>query len=562
MTNIRVDLSYTIEDGSAVVFTAPCNCSDVDGLKVYYPDGEQEFVFKDAHGNALTGIGEAFTKDALVKTILDVTNGHAFIQNADTNSYIERTFVKIDAPIYTATPDTLTDVIASAQAGATVQLSAGAYDLLELRGVDAYPENLTIVGGKGVTVAGISITSGVKDQDINSAYANRTNRDCVNADVSNAIMPAGLTFKNIAFTDSFCLRNCGVDRLSIIGCTFTEGAYVAIEPNSMSDIYGADRTAASFNFMTRRTYARIIPKDFTIRDCTFEGTTGTEQSEDGDAAIKVRGVDGIVIYRNIINKASFSGVTVGGISKAECGIYSTGRISITNNTISNTNQRCINMFDIKDGVVTVAANLLQNANIMHSHPDQIIVQNCIDSSFAWTGKPDSDSACNYYITEEINAETGANIKKKLYVGDGITLANCKNLLADHTSNKNNPHGVTAEQIGVTDYVVESGTSGGWGYRKWSSGIAECWKAYLNIPYNSTSTNDPLPFTFVGDLSAHTLQTKVTVGGNLFAHSVVDSSGIAGFNTLNYMVHLFTFNNVAIPDNVTVRLDAYAIGRWK
>ena len=94
MAKIRVDLSYTIVDGSDVVFTAPCNCSAVDGLKVCYPDGEKEFIFKDAHGNALTGIGNLFAKGALVKVILDVTNGHAFIQNADTNAYIEKTFAK------------------------------------------------------------------------------------------------------------------------------------------------------------------------------------------------------------------------------------------------------------------------------------------------------------------------------------------------------------------------------------------------------------------------------------------------------------------------------------
>ena len=91
MANIRVDTTYTVIDGSEVVFTAPCNCSEIDGLKIYYPDGSKEFTFKDAHGNALTGIGEAFAKGALVKVILDVTNGFAYIQNADTNSYLEST---------------------------------------------------------------------------------------------------------------------------------------------------------------------------------------------------------------------------------------------------------------------------------------------------------------------------------------------------------------------------------------------------------------------------------------------------------------------------------------
>lgn len=28
-----------------------------------------------------------------------------------------------------------------------------------------------------------------------------------------------------------------------------------------------------------------------------------------------------------------------------------------------------------------------------------------------------------------------------------------------------------------DYIVEQGTSGNWTYRKWNSGIAECWGEY-------------------------------------------------------------------------------------
>lgn len=92
MPNIRVDISYTIADGSEVVFSAPCNCSEVTGLKVYHPDGAKEFTFKDAHGADLTGIGELFAAGAIVKAILDVTNGHAYIQNADTNAYLEGKF--------------------------------------------------------------------------------------------------------------------------------------------------------------------------------------------------------------------------------------------------------------------------------------------------------------------------------------------------------------------------------------------------------------------------------------------------------------------------------------
>lgn len=40
---------------------------------------------------------------------------------------------------------------------------------------------------------------------------------------------------------------------------------------------------------------------------------------------------------------------------------------------------------------------------------------------------------------------------------------------------------------LDDWVVEQGTSGIWTYRKWNSGIAECWGKYSGtVTYSSTS----------------------------------------------------------------------------
>jgi hypothetical protein len=92
--NIRVDLNYPIKDGTEVVFRSPVDCSQVTGLKVYYLDSSQEFVLADAHGNNVGDIPHLFAENVVVKVILDVTTGMAFVQNADTNAYIESTFIK------------------------------------------------------------------------------------------------------------------------------------------------------------------------------------------------------------------------------------------------------------------------------------------------------------------------------------------------------------------------------------------------------------------------------------------------------------------------------------
>lgn len=100
MAKIRLVLDTPIYDGISLTFKAPCPCTAVDGLIVYYQEltettSEQRsatFEFKDAHGKTLTGTGNLFSEGAYVKVILDTNNGSAYIQNADTNSYLEGKF--------------------------------------------------------------------------------------------------------------------------------------------------------------------------------------------------------------------------------------------------------------------------------------------------------------------------------------------------------------------------------------------------------------------------------------------------------------------------------------
>ena len=52
-----------------------------------------------------------------------------------------------------------------------------------------------------------------------------------------------------------------------------------------------------------------------------------------------------------------------------------------------------------------------------------------------------------------------------------------------------------------DYIVEQGTSGIWTYRKWASGIAECWgREGIMTPFSKDNTMAiavvDLPFAFV------------------------------------------------------------------
>ena len=97
MAKIRIDINTTVRNGRALTFKAPADCADITGLIVYYPDGDnitsKDFVFVDSHGvDVGSGTISLFAKNAIVKVVLDVDHGKAYVQNADTNSYLEGKF--------------------------------------------------------------------------------------------------------------------------------------------------------------------------------------------------------------------------------------------------------------------------------------------------------------------------------------------------------------------------------------------------------------------------------------------------------------------------------------
>lgn len=95
--NIRIDLGSPVYSGQTLTFKSPADCSAVTGLIVYYPENSspvsKTFQFADAHGNNVGSVS-LFAENVLVKVILDTELNRAYVQNADTNAYIEGTFLK------------------------------------------------------------------------------------------------------------------------------------------------------------------------------------------------------------------------------------------------------------------------------------------------------------------------------------------------------------------------------------------------------------------------------------------------------------------------------------
>lgn len=84
MATIKLTVD-SVADGQSLTFKAPCDCTAVTGITI----GSTTYTFKDAHGNDLSGMGNLFLTGAYVKVVLDTTNNYAYIQNADTNKYLE-----------------------------------------------------------------------------------------------------------------------------------------------------------------------------------------------------------------------------------------------------------------------------------------------------------------------------------------------------------------------------------------------------------------------------------------------------------------------------------------
>ena len=115
MANIIVNLNHPIHDGMPLTFRAACHCNEIEGLVVNYVEVSEDsstaasktFVFKDAQGNILTGLGNLFSKGAYVRVLLDTENGFAYIQNATTNGYLEKRLADVKAEYGTATMNTI-----------------------------------------------------------------------------------------------------------------------------------------------------------------------------------------------------------------------------------------------------------------------------------------------------------------------------------------------------------------------------------------------------------------------------------------------------------------------
>lgn len=117
--------------------------------------------------------------------------------------------------------------------------------------------------------------------------------------------------------------------------------------------------------------------------------------------------------------------------------------------------------------------------------------------------------------------------------------------------------ITAHDV---DYIVAQGTDGNWTYRKWNSGIAECWAHTTSGTFAPTSTS-------TGGISVRTLSLSFPTGlFNVAPSAHCDTKWGTGSSwasartvsaaTLEFIV--CKLNN----SSETADFYHYAIGTWK
>ena len=117
---------------------------------------------------------------------------------------------------------------------------------------------------------------------------------------------------------------------------------------------------------------------------------------------------------------------------------------------------------------------------------------------------------------------------------------------------------------AVDYIVEQGTSGIWTYRKWNSGIAECWgisdsvTADISVAWGSMFAKDDAipnysyPFSFVG-MPTLSITPRRIGGSNFWVYA-----GYGASETRTPTVSLVRPTQM----EVEAAVDYYVIGRWK
>jgi hypothetical protein len=116
---------------------------------------------------------------------------------------------------------------------------------------------------------------------------------------------------------------------------------------------------------------------------------------------------------------------------------------------------------------------------------------------------------------------------------------------------------------IKDYIIEQGTSGIWTYRKWASGIAECWGLYNASDWDistawgyifesATPISTTLPVGLFSDVPVFNMNVQNSTAGILSLETV---------SNVNKDMTCYIYPTRATPGKVSLTIAMRAIGKW-
>lgn len=106
-----------------------------------------------------------------------------------------------------------------------------------------------------------------------------------------------------------------------------------------------------------------------------------------------------------------------------------------------------------------------------------------------------------------------------------------------------------------DYIVEQGTDGNWIYRKWNSGIAECWCKHTGTGGTNNFTSLTVTYPTGLFVAAPNVQTSGGLNGVARAGAMFTESSLSSCTA-------YIYNPDNNSNNKACWMFFHAIGKWK
>jgi hypothetical protein len=307
------------------------------------------------------------------------------------------------------------------------------------------------------------------------------------------------------------------------------------------------------NGMTAKLYATVSSAYVTLNNTnyamTISGSSATVSnvplnSSGQDATLTVVDSRGLTYSQTVtLDIVDYTAPSISATAERDSGFYSETDITPTvNYTSIGSNAVSINLKARKVGTTSYTVD--------QTIPDSGTTQVILDNEYAWE------------ILLTVTDSLGGTGTYNITIARGLPLMYFDtemNSVGFNQFPNNNESFEIAGDLYINsmkiDYVVEQGTSGIWTYRKWDSGIAECWGTYSNTISASTVSNGNYinyPFTFIA-IPCTTI--GLSAGGADLYDAHIEQGG-----TTTTQVRLTMINRHT--SSVAMKVNMFVIGRWK